>query len=124
MKLMFAAFIISWIDRRMTMPLRLVRTTAAPTEIRSRLNTRAWWGGIGTSVSSVFLARQDDGADHRHEQEDRGDLERQQVVAVQDPADLLEVAALGRQIHAAAERRLQAARHRHVQEKDRGGGSD
>src|SRR5439155_1007369 len=124
MKLMLAAFIISSIDMRMTMALRRVRTPATPTENSSRLNTSAWCGGIGTSDSSGLLARQDDGADHRHEQEDRGDLERQQVVAVEGPADLLEVAALGRQIDTSTPRRPQPARHRHVQEKDRGGGPD
>src|SRR2546428_807112 len=121
MKLMLAAFIISSIDMRMMMALRRVRTPAMPIENSSRLNTRAWWGGIGTAVSSVLLARQDDGADHRHEQEDRGDLERQQVIAVQSPPDLLEVAALGRQVETRAVAGLKPARHRDVQEQDRGG---
>src|SRR5437773_3804978 len=121
MKLTLAAFIISSIDMRMMMALRRVRTPATPTENRSRLNTRAWWGGIGTAVSSVLLARQDDGADHRHEQEDRGDLERQQVVAVQGIPDLLEVAPLGREVVSRGVAGREPARHRDIQEQDRGG---
>src|SRR5438093_1018859 len=90
MKLMFAAFIISSIDMRMMMALRRVRTPRTPMANRSRLKMRACEGGTGTCVSSVFLARQDDGADHRHEQEDRGDLERQEIVDVQRDPHLLE----------------------------------
>src|SRR5207245_4774890 len=86
MKLMFAAFIISSIDIRMTMALRRVSTPRTPMENSSRLKTRMWLAGTGMLLSSVPLARQDDGADHRHEQQDGGHLERQQVVAVEGGA--------------------------------------
>src|SRR6266487_5260940 len=98
MKLTFAAFMISSIDIRMMMALRRVSTPRTPMANRSRLKTRAWAGGTGTVVSSVLLARQDDGADHRHEQQHRHDLERQQEIPVERPADLLQVAPLGREV--------------------------
>src|SRR5436309_101654 len=91
MKLMFAAFIMSSIDIRMTMALRRVSTPRTPTENSSRLKTRMWLAGTGMALSSVLLARQHDGADHRHEQQNRGDLERQQVVAVQGVTQQLDV---------------------------------
>src|SRR2546425_816833 len=82
MKLMFAAFIISSIDIRMTMALRRVSTPRTPMENSSRLKTRMWPAGPGRPLSSVLRARQHEGADHRQEQQNGGDLERQQVVAV------------------------------------------
>src|SRR6267143_1138759 len=121
MKLMLAAFIISSIDIRMTMALRRVSTPTMPIANSSRLKTRAWAGGTGTVVSSVFLARQNDGADHRDEQQHRGDLERQQVLAVERPADLLQISPLGRQVRGSAEAGHESAAGRYVEQQRRGG---
>src|SRR5262245_2250605 len=119
MKLMLAAFIISSIDMRMTMALRRVRTPRTPMVNSTRLKIRASTGGIGTAGPSVFLARQDDRADHRHEQEHGGDLEGQQVVLIERPADLLQVYPLGREVHRRAERGRKAAAGRDVDEQPR-----
>src|SRR2546426_941126 len=98
MKLTLAAFIISSIDIRMMMALRRVRTPSIPMEKSSRLKTRTWLAGTGMSSLSpsrypdrllALLARQDDRADHRHQEQDRGHLERQEIVAVERLAEAL-----------------------------------
>src|SRR5882724_5537474 len=95
MKLMFAAFIISSIDIRMMIALRRVSTPSMPMEKSSRLKTRRCVAGTGiASFPSALLARQDDRADHRNQQQDRGHLERQQVVPVETDADGLEIPSL------------------------------
>src|SRR6266571_3036856 len=95
MKLTLAAFIISSIDMRMMMAFRRVRTPSIPMEKRIRLKISTWWIGTGMRrLSSGLLPRQDDRPDHRHQEQDRGDLERQQVVAVQARAHGLEVPSL------------------------------
>src|SRR2546425_825475 len=82
MKLMFAAFIISSIDIRMTMALRRVSTPRTPMENSSRLKTGMGLAGPGRPLSSVFGARQRGGTNHRHEQKNGGDHDRRQVVGV------------------------------------------
>src|SRR2546425_326390 len=79
LKLMFAAFIISSIDIRMTMALRRVSTPRTPMENSSRLKTRLGPAGTGMPLSSVLGARHHEGADHPHEKKNGGDPKGQEV---------------------------------------------
>src|SRR5262245_26927852 len=95
MRFRLAAFMINSIDIRMTMTLRRISTPIMPIENSSRLMTRTWEGGTGMSPSAFLdRTRQDDGGDHRDQQEQRRDLERQQVVREDRLPHRLEVAAL------------------------------
>src|SRR5262245_22234775 len=118
MRFRLAAFIISSIDIRMMMALRRVRTPMTPIAKRSRLTTRTWPGGTGMCLSLCLrLARPDDGGDHRDQQQDGRDLERQERVPEHRLPDRFEVAA-GPQRRFAG-RRLEAAAHVEAQHERR-----
>src|SRR6185436_9414927 len=81
----FTALSMISIESSTVIRLRRRNTPAVPIEKRMPDSTRKWLNG---TMDSVLLPRQDDGADHRHEDENRGHLERKCVLGEECLADV------------------------------------
>src|SRR5690606_17023280 len=92
---------MSSIHMSMMIPLRRNRTPMTPRQKSSVLRNRYALNGIGVTAGSMsvgFFFREHDRADHGSEEEDGGDLKRDQVFGKQAHADMFHqaLAVVGR----------------------------
>src|SRR5262245_1333172 len=80
---------------KMMIALRRVRTPSTPIE-KSTIESRSRWSAVIIGPSQLE-APEHDGPHHRHEQQHRGQLEREQIVAEHDQRDRAEIPSPGAQ---------------------------